>query len=386
MSFQDQLDDELEKRNLSDQDAPFQKTKTSKFSIKTFFIGLGLGAFLLGGLAGWAQLQSSKTQETLVKRLPSKTALIESTNAEIFRMGDTQPTLTMRPAETTPSVQNGVGNNETNAEEPTDEEKAITAFIQENENQSIDEEVTEIIESSKPVQLYRQSFNDTKKPNLSFVITDLGLSRERTESLIKDLPDHVTLALSPYVENLNELTISAREDGHEVWLMLPVQTADYPLVDSGPLTLLSDASMAQNTARMNTLLSLAQGHVGFITNKDHSFKSEDANINPAIKSLLGKGYGIIDSNTSGQSFVKALSYKNDYMYAQNNFWLDENLTPLALNQKIRQMIELAEAKGSAVIMMRPYPASIQALQKFLNSAAAKKFELAPASASLISES
>lgn len=382
MSFQDQLNDELEKRDLSDQDAAFQQTKTVKFSIKTFLIGLGLGAFVLGGLTGWAHLQSTKTQDNLVKRLPSKTALIETTNNEIFRMSQTQPTLTMKPSESATNTQTNIDTSAVNTDGLADEEKAITAFIKENEDQSIDEEVTEIIESSKPVQLYRQSFNDTKKPNLSFIITDLGLSRERTENLIKDLPGNVTLALSPYVENLNALTTTAREDGHEVWLMLPIQTADYPLVDSGPLTLLSDASMAQNSARMNTLLSLAQGHVGFVANKDHSFKSEDANINPAIKSLLSKGFGIIDSNTSGRSFLKDLSYKNEYPYAQNNFWLDENLTQLALNQKLRQIIELAEASGNVTIMMRPYPASIKALQKFLNSAAAKKFELTPASAAL----
>jgi polysaccharide deacetylase 2 family uncharacterized protein YibQ len=164
--------------------------------------------------------------------------------------------------------------------------------------------------------------------------------------------------------------------------MLPLQTKDYPLVDSGPFTLLTGAQLEKNNDRLQQLLSNAKGQVGFIPNKDHVFKTEDVNVNPAIKKLLKKGFAILDSNTSGRSFVSDLAYKNDYPYGQNNFWLDDDLSPLGLNQRIRQMMDLAEATGSATMMLRPYPASIKALQKFLNSAAAEKFQLAPASAVL----
>lgn len=391
MSFQDQLDGELKKRGLVDEqneEVVSSLPPTSKFSIRSCLIGLFLISMFMGILVAWAQLNSRKTQENLVKRLPSKTTIIQQMDEEVFRMSDSQRL----------SMQSAAKEDSQTLEEQTktqaimsEEDKAIKAFIQENEGGAPEKEETVSLEirsppvesvTSKPYQLYKKEFINTTKPNLSIIVTDLGLSRARTEELIESLPENVTLALSPYSEYLEELTTAAREKGHEVWMMLPIQTQDYPLVDSGPLTLLSDASIEQNQNRIDTLISLSTGQAGFIPQKNHSFNIADGNINPAIKKLFSSGYAMIDSNVSGRSFVSDISYKEDYPNAQNNFWLDDNLTPLALNQKLRQIMELAEARGDAIIMMRPYPASLLALDKFLNSAAAKKFELSPASASL----
>jgi polysaccharide deacetylase 2 family uncharacterized protein YibQ len=381
MSFKDQLDGELKKRGLIEDEPELSKTidqqKDIKFSFKSFLTAIFLGSILLGALAGWAQFRSEQTQAELVKKLPSKTAIIENMSGETYRMGQSTKRLTMPevPSTNTPA-ENEV---ETNLPETmVAEDNAITDFIQQNEN--AEKEVQNKINA--PHRIFKKDFLDGSKPNLSFVVTDLGLSKNRTEELIQSLPENVTLALSPYSEYLEELTTSARENGHEVWMMMPVQTADYPLVDSGPLTFLSDASIEQNTDRAETLISMAGGHVGFIPQKNHSFKIEDGNINPAIQKILKTGFAIVDSNTSGDSFVSDTSYRADYPHAQNNFWLDDNLTPLAMNQKIRQMIKLAEAKGHVVVMLRPYPTSINALNKFLNSGAAEQFELAPASAAL----
>lgn len=388
--FQERLNDEMKKRGLTSEEEVMPVNKNKKFSFKSFFIGLFLISILLGCMVGWAQMQNTATQDSVAKRLPSKTALVEKIGGDVFRIGSDNKTLTMRSAETETS---DPFSNEDQIREQSEEDQAIQAFIIENETDVAPEnntgtgqiaplETDEPVKA-KPFQIYKKDFNDDpSKPNLSIVIVDLGLSQSRSQSLVDALPENVTLALSPYSEYIEVLTTAAREKGKEVWMMLPVQTKDYPLVDSGPLTLLSDASLEQNKNRIDTILNVAQGHVGFIPNKDHNFKAEDGDINPAVKEIFDNGYAILDSNTSGSSFISNLAYQQDHPYAQNSFWLDENLTPLALNQKIRQMIELAEAKGDAVIMLRPYPASINAIQKFLNSSAAQRFDIAPASSIL----
>ena len=375
--FQKQLDEELEKRGLrDDEDNP--PIKRAKFSFKTFLIGLFFSVFILGGLIGWAKITSNSTQNSVLKRLPSKTAIVTVIESDVYRMGESQPTLSMpsdtpvvTPEKITPEIEV-----RENADKHSREDHAITAMIEDNTTSQ------DSSAGTSPFKVYRKSFTKSSKPSLSIIITDLGLSTKRTEAIIKNLPEGISIALSPYSENLDLLTTTARKSGHETWLMLPMETKDYPLSDSGPLTLLTGARVEQNNDRIEQLTLNAQGHVGFIPNKDHVFKTEDSNINPAIKTLLKKGFAILDSNTSRRSFVSDLAYKNDYPYGQNNFWLDDDLNPIALNQRLRQMMELSEATGSATIMLRPYPASIKALQKFLNSAAANKFQLAPASALL----
>jgi polysaccharide deacetylase 2 family uncharacterized protein YibQ len=382
--FQKQLDEELEKRGLRDEDAA-PLAKLSKFSFKTFLIGLILSTLLIGGLVAWAMFSADKTQQHVSGRLPSKTAVVDVVSFKTYRISDSQPTLNM-PSDVTSEAIAPMNEHGSPAPKISKEEHAITQMIETNESHhesaNKEEHAPQISSSTSPFKAYRQSFVKSSKPVLSIIITDLGLSTKRTEQIIKDFPKEVSIAFSPYSENLDMLTTTAREDGHETWLMLPMQTKDYPLVDSGPLTLLIGARVEQNNDRLQQLISNAQGQVGFIPNKNHIFKIEDSNINPAIKTLLNEGFAILDSNTSDRSFISSLAYKNDYPYGQNNFWLDDNLSPIALNQRIRQMMELAEATGSVTMMLRPYPASIKALQKFLNSAAVNKFQLAPASALL----
>jgi len=60
--------------------------------------------------------------------------------------------------------------------------------------------------------------------------------------------------------------------------------------------------------------------------------------------------------------------------------MDDDLTPIGLNRQIRRMIELGTAKGRLVVMLNNYPTSLNALNKFLSSAAANDFQLAPLSA------
>ena len=101
MSFKDQLDGELKKRGLSENTSDASLSippKIVKFSFKSFFIAVFLGTFLIGTLIGWAELSKEKTQAALVKKLPSKTAIIENANSEIYRMGESSTRLTMRDA------------------------------------------------------------------------------------------------------------------------------------------------------------------------------------------------------------------------------------------------------------------------------------------------
>jgi polysaccharide deacetylase 2 family uncharacterized protein YibQ len=232
-----------------------------------------------------------------------------------------------------------------------------------------------------PFDAYKRPFKPQEgKIKLSVVITDVGLSQEATTKIINNFPPDVTLAFSPYGTSVKILVDQARESGHEAWMVLPMETSKYPLDDPGPSTLLLNASVAQNQQRLTSVLASANGYVGFVAQKNHAFRAEDSMTNPSISEIFDRGLAIADSNTNVSSFVARTAARNNYPHVKNNFWLDDNLTPLALNQKIRQLIEYGQIHNKAVIMMNPYPASLNALQKFLNSAAAQDFQLAPLSA------
>ena len=91
---------------------------------------------------------------------------------------------------------------------------------------------------------------------------------------------------------------------------------------------------------------------------------------------------MIDSNIRNYSFLSRLADMKEYPYAQAHIWLDKDITPLSINKNIRRIVEYGQNKKNVIVMLRPYPASIKAMQKFVNSKVAEQFELAPVSAQL----
>lgn len=404
--FQNQLDKEVQKREHEGENDPLsaetqekRTPKKSKFSFGAFIKTFILLLLILTGVGVWAWLKTDETQAAIAEKLASKTAIVERNDSEIYRLSDAQPVLTMPaedvivpkteikvdlPTPRAPEEQDQTSQASDSASTSTAQQTSLVAAPIPGLYESVASgllPITRKEDGLNPFEGYKRPFQKNgDKPLISFIVTDLGLSRSATEALIQNLPSEISLAFSSYARDLPVLTGAARKGGHEVWLTLPLETRDYPLHDPGPSTLLINASMEQNKDRLYSVLASTQGYAGFISEKDHVFKREDAEVNPAIEDIFKRGLAVIDSNVSTRNFVGTIASRRDYPHAKAHFWLDNDLTPLSMNQKIRQAIEFGKASGGVIIMLKPYPASIKALQKFLNSAPAKNFQLAPASA------
>lgn len=395
--FQEQLDEEIDKRGLRAADVS-ESSKTVKkkalFSLPSFLKGLVVCGLFGAVVIGWVWFKSDDTMKIIQDKLASKTAIVEKDSSAIYRLGETQPVLRMPDVnlalEETPAIVKKIDSTESikpvsMASKSKNGKELVSAPVPglyENTSAGMLPMVRKE-DSLTPFEAYKRPFVKTSdKPLLSIIFFDAGLSRKMTEGLIENFPPEVTLSLSPYSRDLKLLTDVARQNGHEVWLTLPMETKNYPLNDPGPSTLLVNASVEQNKNRLNAVLSSTQGYAGFVSQKDHVFKREDANVNPAIREIFDRGLAVLDSNPSLYSFVGDIASQHDYPNAKNNFWLDDDLTPMGLNQKIRQMIEYGESGDNLVVMLHTTPASVKALQKFLHSAAAEKFQLAPVSAQI----
>ena len=392
--FQDQLDAEIEKRGLNPEEdqaaetsAP--KNKQASFSIASFIKGMVLCAVCLLVLIGWAWLKGDDTKEAMDNKLASKTAIIKQSDTDTFRLGDAQPVLKMPPVE--------AENENISDPQPKPTTASDTALLEKFDGTGalVSAPVPGLYDSTgdgllpkprqddglTPFEAYKRPFKkNNEQPIVSIVITDLGISRSKTEKIIEDMPADITLAFSPYSRDLKLLTDVARKAGHEVWLTLPLETKNYPINDPGPSTLLVNASVEQNKSRLTSTLAATHGYAGFVSEKNHVFRREDADVNPSIQEIFDRGLAILDSNTSVSSFVGGLAAKKDYPHAKNNFWLDDNMTPIALNQQIRKMMEYAQGADRVIVMLHPYPASLKTIQKFLDSEASKNFQIAPISA------
>lgn len=421
-NFQSQLDKELEQRGLKpiEESAPETKVepkpkkekklkkekvkkqkkekkekkpkkaklkKTIPFSFKSFFIALSLGVLIFVGVFIWLIINADKTAENFISNLPTKTAIVNREVDPIITTEDVQPVLRMMPVEQEePVVPEKATQTNDGATSPSSNDNIapITGLYQSTDYGLLPIKNKET--GMTPFKAYKkQASINSEKPLIAFVVVNMGINEKVTHDLIGQLPENITLSFSPYAWNVKALMMKAQQAKHETWMTLPLQTKDYPQTDPGPLAILNGTSIKQNQTRLNTLMGKAVGYAGFIAEKDHDFRTENSRTNPIFKDIFNRGLAIIDSNDNAINFVARIAKKGGHPHGQNNFWLDDDLRPLALNQKLRQALEQSRNNGKVTVMLHPYPASIKVLKKFLGSVAAQEFNILPASALVTSE-
>ena len=233
-----------------------------------------------------------------------------------------------------------------------------------------------------PFHAYKRPFEypRTDQPIISIAIENMGLSDAATESAVRTMPAEVSLILSPYAVNPDFWVNVARERGHEVWMHLPLETKDYPLDDPGPHTMIIDAPERDNIRKLRWLMARTQGYVGFVTSDDHVFVKSLHDMRPVVGEIFNRGLGFIDAEAAPSAIPATMAAGQNAPYNTVQLYLDDNATLAEINEKLAKIEKLAMERGKATIIIHPYPASYQAILKWLASFDEKGFIMAPLSA------
>ncbi len=227
-----------------------------------------------------------------------------------------------------------------------------------------------------PFKAYSAPFSPPAetKAMLAIVVTDFGLSRRMTGAAL-NLPAGVTLALSPYTDDPQSLTTSAREDSHEVWLSLPLQTTDN--ADWGPLTLRVGNSLEENRTRFLKTLARATGYAGVIMSGSLSMTPQDVSFSDILRSLNARGLGLAAFIPQPQSLEQAASNRKIPIAVRDFAFIS---TPTEVTAHIQKAIGDAEANRKAVLQLPLTPVTAQAIKDSLSVLEQKNIALAPLSA------
>ncbi|NQZ14979.1 MAG: divergent polysaccharide deacetylase family protein [Alphaproteobacteria bacterium] len=351
------------------------------FSIPSFIKSFVFWALILLSIFIWTHFSADSTSDEFKSRLASKTVTIERNEGETYRVSEIyNPPIDV--------VSDESGGEETSSVSATPIKQNMAGTLTAAPVPGLYESLPEGIiprarleDGMTPFEAYKKPYSaQTRKPKIAFVAVDAGLSRTSTDRLIKEMPEEISLAFSPYAPGIKLLSDAARKEGHETWMMLPLENEDYPKHDPGPLTLLVTASIEQNHARLLSIMGRAAGYVGVISWEDHVYTPKDAETSAAIQQIFGRGLGVIDSSPSSmRDFGRRMAYSNEFPFAKNNFWLDKDLTPGAMRAQLKKLEDLAAARGEAIMLFHPYPKSIDTIQGWMKSRAAREYEVVPAS-------
>ncbi len=236
--------------------------------------------------------------------------------------------------------------------------------------------------SGPPWQRFARPFDARDpRPQIAVVVTNLGLKDDFTKAAIELLPPEMTLSFSPYALNLEQWIELARSRGHEVMIDLPMEPVTYPDDDPGYLTLLVALPSDKNQARLDTVLRRGDKIVGLAGHKGSRFAASRAQMQPILESLKDKGLLFLDNQPTSKPQAGKLASEVGVPRVINNRLLDsEPASARTIDSRLVETERLAQQKGVAVAMARPYPITIKTLLAWSESLADRDMVLVPVTA------
>lgn len=215
-------------------------------------------------------------------------------------------------------------------------------------------------------------------PRIGVVIDDLGLDRKRTERAM-GLPAPVTLAFLPYGRRLGDETARARKSGHEILVHVPMEPEGKG-ADPGPNALLTGSGTAELRVRLDWALSRFDGYVGINNHMGSKFTSDPKAMDLIAAELKARGLLFLDSRTAKSAVAFDRARAAGVPAAVRQVFLDRDPARKAIDAELKRLEDLARRYGSAIAIGHPHDKTLDALDAWLPTLAAKGLQLAPVSA------
>ncbi|MBM3529911.1 MAG: divergent polysaccharide deacetylase family protein [Alphaproteobacteria bacterium] len=237
---------------------------------------------------------------------------------------------------------------------------------------------------ARPAEVYARPQspvpNRRNNPQIAIVVTGLGVSATATDQAIARLPGPITLAFTPYGGQVEAAVASARADGHEVLLQMPMEPFDYPDNDPGPQTLLMSLSPDQNLDRLHWLMSRFRGYVGIVNFMGARFTSSEQALGPVMRETGKRGLIYFDDASSPRSLAGQIAGANSLPFAKADVSIDAVPTPAHIDRALTRLEALARDRGVVVAVATALPASIERIAQWAKAAESRGFVLVPISA------
>jgi polysaccharide deacetylase 2 family uncharacterized protein YibQ len=216
-------------------------------------------------------------------------------------------------------------------------------------------------------------------PQISIVVTGLGISANTTAEAINKLPGPITLAFAPYGSDLERLAGKARGLGHELLLQIPMEPFDYPENDPGPQTLVTSLTPEQNIDRLQWLMSRIQGYVGVTNQMGARFTASELSLSPILREISKRGLIYVDDGNSPRSLASQIAGGNALPFTKANMVLDAVPSAAEIDRALSRLEAMARENGMAVGFAMALPVSIDRIAVWAKSAEGRGFTLAPIS-------
>jgi polysaccharide deacetylase 2 family uncharacterized protein YibQ len=220
--------------------------------------------------------------------------------------------------------------------------------------------------------------DEKHKSRISFVITNLGLSKEYTRQALT-LDNSFTLGFSPYANDIHDWIEQSVSKGFETLIHLPMQQNDYPTNDPGRLALLNNLSVGENLARLDSLLHRSEKVIGFYSDEGEVFSNDNANFVPILEELNKFQLIYLNANSNNADWLDKAAKGLGLELETADMTLSNELSLEQLDAKLDELLAIASKKGRAVAILRSYPYLMEHVDSWINQIDHSKYAVVPIS-------
>ncbi len=220
-------------------------------------------------------------------------------------------------------------------------------------------------------------------PTLSVIVNNVGQSRSIAASILEKLPNDITIALSPYTRNHNEVVKQFDEYGFETWIDLSAITLKIQS-DKGRLALDPTANFERNINLLTQQLENKDNIAGVVLPNQSLITETPRLWGDIVFDLFANGYGILD-NTKNITKPDLFFHEDKRApYIKGDFLLEETMTRDQMKSMLSNIRKKTIEQGKMIVTITPStPATLDILDEWLNSLDNEGITLVPLSAQAI---
>jgi uncharacterized protein len=231
-----------------------------------------------------------------------------------------------------------------------------------------------------PLKVYARPFDKSdSRPRIALIVTGLGLSRAATEAAVRRLPGAVTLAFDSYGSNLADWAAAARDAGHETLILLPMETAAFPVRDPGPNAIVSTLEQKENLRRLEVVMSRMPGYLGIMNSMGSLFIQDGIRLKPILEEIKARGLMFVDSGQTRKSAAPKVATEIGLPKAISNVIIDRKPSRAYINRQLARLENIAREQSVSIGIFHPYPVSLQRVTAWIKTLDKKKLALGPIS-------
>ncbi|WP_376769140.1 divergent polysaccharide deacetylase family protein [Neoaquamicrobium sediminum] len=190
----------------------------------------------------------------------------------------------------------------------------------------------------------------------------------------------MTLAFASGGNSLDRWMQSARREGHEIVMQVPLEPFDYPSVDPGRNTLTVEADPVENRDRLHWALSRITNYTGVMNYMGGRFVTSEPAMTPFFGELAKRGLMYLDDGSSARSIAPDTARRQGVPFAAVDIAIDGERDRGAILKKLDEAERTARAKGFAVATGSAFEVTVDAVSTWAEEAKRRGIEIVPISA------